>query len=429
MKAFRLDLELVRAAVSATLPLRAAADQHPGVAPATGARTASLDSTGHGSLDDAAIIARFAAGAWTVLPEPGDGVAGQVRALLGDVRSLDMLVDGASAAQWAEALDDPEVARRVPEALARWQPRLGAERILAAFSQGARHGQRLLTRADEAWPTALDDLGPHAPSALWVRGDPAALVGCRRSAALVGSRASSGYGELVTGQLASGLVDRGFAIVSGGAYGIDGTAHRATMTSGGTTVAVLAGGLDRFYPAGHDELLRRIEATGCVMAESPSGVPPTRWRFLARNRLIAALASATVVVEAGHRSGSINTAGHAAALGRPLGAVPGPVTSGASTGCHRLLREYGAAVIERAEHVVELVDGTAGSDDALDLTTGEELRVLDALSSRAARGADELAIRTGMAPREVTAALALLELAGRAAQRGSGWVRAARAAG
>ncbi|WP_413319476.1 DNA-processing protein DprA [Agrococcus sp. 1P02AA] len=238
----------------------------------------------------------------------------------------------------------------------------------------------------------------------------------------------------MTAQLASGLVDRGFAVVSGGAYGIDGTAHRATMAAGGITVAVLAGGLDRFYPAGHDELLRRIEATACVIAEAPSGIPPTRWRFLARNRLIAALASVTVVVEAGQRSGSINTAGHAAALGRPLGAVPGPVTSGASTGCHRLLREYDAVVVERAEHVVELVEGAriegAGvGGGALDAVHAEELRVLDALSTRAARGVDELAVRTGMAPRDVTAALALLELAGRAVERSSGWVRAATASG
>jgi DNA processing protein len=372
---------------------------------------------------DAEVLERFAAGAWTVLPEPGDGVAGLVRKRLGAVRSLELLVEGASAATWASELGDPDAASDVAQGIARWQPRLAAERILAAFAQGAAFGQRLLTRADEAWPDALDDLGPHAPAALWVRGDPAALDACARSAALVGSRASSGYGELVTGQLAAGLVSRRFAVVSGGAYGIDGTAHRATMAAGGTTVAVLAGGLDRFYPAGHDELLQRVADTACVIAEAPSGVPPTRWRFLARNRLIAALASVTVVVEAGSRSGSINTAGHAAALGRPLGAVPGPVTSGSSTGCHRLLREYDATLIERAEHIVELIDGP--SDDAvpLDALTSDEVRVLDALSARAARSVDELAVRTGMAPGDVSASLALLELSGRAVERGGGWVR------
>ena len=400
MKAFRIELDRVRAAVRATMP--------------QGAR----------EPDDEEAIARFAAGAWTVLPEPGDGIAGAVRQRLGDARALQLLVDGASAAAWRRELDDAELAAALPPALGRWQPRLGAERILGAFAQGAQHRQQLLTRFDEHWPGAIDDLGPHAPSALWVRGDAATLAACERSAALVGSRASSGYGELVTGQLAAGLVAHGFAVVSGGAYGIDGTAHRAALASGGRTVAVLAGGLDRLYPAGNDELLQRVARDGCVVAEAPSGVPPTRWRFLARNRLIAALASVTVVVEAGQRSGSINTAGHAAALGRPLGAVPGPVTSGSSTGCHRLLREYGAAVVERAEHIVELVDGPGEEQAVLDALTSDELRVLDALSTRAPRSVDDLAVRTGMAPREVTASLALLELGGRALERPRGWVRA-----
>lgn len=401
MRPFRLEPARLREAVLSTLP------------------------PGTPEPDDAAVAERFAAGAWTVLPEPGDGAAGLVREQIGDSRALQLLVDGATPETWARELADPDALRAVADGLQRWQPRLAAERILTAFSQGAAFGQRLLTRADEHWPAALDDLGPHAPAALWVRGDPAALSACARSAALVGSRASSGYGELVTAQLTSALVPRGFAIVSGGAYGIDGTAHRAAIAAGGTTVAVLAGGLDRFYPAGHDELLQRVAATGCVAAEAPSGVPPTRWRFLARNRLIAALASATVVVEAGQRSGSINTAGHAAALGRPLGAVPGPVTSGSSTGCHRLLREYGAAVIERAEHVVELLDGPEDEQQVLGGLTSDELRVLDALSARAPRAVDELAVRTGMARPDVVASLALLELGSRVAERATGWVRAA----
>ncbi|SDR70513.1 DNA-processing protein DprA [Agrococcus carbonis] len=399
MRPFRLEPALLRTAVESTLPPGAAAP------------------------DDEEVVARFAAGAWTVLPEPGDGVAGMLRERVGAAQALQLLVEGAGPDAWASAIGDAESARRIPDALARWQPRLSAERILGAFAQGAAHSQVLLTRDDPRWPAALDDLGPHAPAALWMRGDPDALAACDRSAALVGSRASSGYGELVTGQLAAGLVARRFAIVSGGAYGIDGTAHRAALASGGTTVAVLAGGLDRFYPAGNDELLRRVAAAGCVVAEAPSGVPPTRWRFLARNRLIAALASATVVVEAGRRSGSINTAGHAAALGRPLGAVPGPVTSGASTGCHRLLREYGAAVVERAEDVVELVDGPGEEDAPLAGATSDELRVLDALSTRAPRAVDDLAMRTGMAPGDVSAALALLELGGAVGERGAGWVR------
>lgn len=404
MTAFRVPADRLRAAVAPVLP-EGATD------------------------DDAALAARFAAGAWTVLPEPGDAAAGGMRAALGDEGALALLVDGASPAAWLAALDDPELGALLPAALQRWTPRLSAERMLSAFAQAAAFGQRLVMPGDAHWPAQLDDLGPHAPAALWVRGDPAALARAGRSAALVGSRASSGYGELVAAQLAGGLVDRGLAVVSGGAYGIDGTAHRAALASGGTTIAVLAGGLDRLYPAGNEALLQRVVETACAVAEAPCGTPPTRWRFLARNRLIAALASATVVVEAGARSGSINTAGHAASIGRPLGAVPGPVTSGGSAGCHRLLRDYGAAPIERAEDVVELVDGPAadgGGQPALSATAEEE-RVLDALSGRASRGIDELAVRTGLAPRDVEASLALLELAGRVGARGSGWVRIAEA--
>ncbi|MCR8672058.1 DNA-protecting protein DprA, partial [Agrococcus sp. HG114] len=222
MKPFRLDHDRLRGAVLPLVPGAAAAD-------------------GPDAPDDAEVVARFAAGAWTVLPEPGDGAAGWARTLLGDVRALELLVEGADAATWARELDDPEAARSIAAALPRWRPRLDAGRILRAFAQGAAFGQRLLTRADAHWPAGLDDLGPHAPAAVWVRGDAAALERCGRSAALVGSRASSGYGELVAGQLAAGLVDRGFAVVSGGAYGIDGTAHRAALSAGGTTVAVLAG--------------------------------------------------------------------------------------------------------------------------------------------------------------------------------------------
>ena len=164
---------------------------------------------------------------------------------------------------------------------------------------------------------------------------------------------------------AAGLSDRGFVIVSGGAYGIDAAAHRATLASGGVTVAFLAGGADRLYPAGNSELLRRIASEGVVAAELPPGSAPTRWRFLMRNRLIAAAASATVVVEAGHRSGSLNTAGHAAHMGRPLGAVPGSVLSPASAGCHRLIREYAATCVTTPDEMAELADpfGNGASPD------------------------------------------------------------------
>ncbi|MET0297717.1 MAG: DNA-processing protein DprA, partial [Microbacterium sp.] len=194
---------------------------------------------------------------------------------------------------------------------------------------------------------------------------------------------------------------------------------------GGTTVALLAGGADKAYPAGNADVIDRIAERGAVVSEVPCGSAPTKWRFLARNRLIAAMSAATVVVEAGWRSGSLNTAGHAAALGRGVGAVPGPITSAASAGCHRMLREFGAECITGAADVRELLGIPAGTPP-LDLgddrpPTDDATRVRDALSARAWRGGSEIARRSGMSVGDVEARLGLLLLDG-AVERGSaGW--------
>ncbi|MFV0374905.1 DNA-processing protein DprA, partial [Microbacterium sp.] len=156
-----------------------------------------------------------------------------------------------------------------------------------------------------------------------------------------------------------------------------------------------------------------IATRGALASEVPCGATPTKWRFLARNRVIAALADATVVVEAGHRSGSLNTAGHAASLGRALGAVPGPVTSAASAGCHRLLREYDAVCVTDAADVCELIGLAAGSAAAPDGPSDRaSTRILDALSSRTGRTPEDLAVRSGMSLADCVAALGLLEVAG-----------------
>src|SRR5690606_585095 len=236
------------------------------------------------------------------------------------------------------------------EAVARWAPRWQPALLHAALEQGIRRGIALVVPGDGSWPRGFDDLGPHAPVCLWVKGDPSALSdGVATS--IVGARSATPYGEHVAGLISGDLVRLGVTIVSGAAYGIDGAAHRAALQLDGRTVAFVAGGVDRVYPAGHANLLQQIGATGAVVAECAPGTTPTRWRFLARNRLIAALGAATIVVEAGYRSGSINTAGHAASLGRALGAVPGPVTSSTSAGCHRLLRDYDAVCVTSADDV------------------------------------------------------------------------------
>ena len=177
----------------------------------------------------------------------------------------------------------------------------------------------------------------------------------RRAVAVVGARACTVYGEHVAGDLAAGLGDRGWTVVSGGAYGIDAAAHRGSLAVDAPTVAVLACGVDVAYPAAHDGLLRSVRAMGVVVSELPPGARPTRRRFLDRNRVIAALGRGTVVVEAALRSGALNTAGHADELSRTVMAVPGPVTSAASAGCHELLRARGAALVTDAADVLDLV--------------------------------------------------------------------------
>ena len=229
----------------------------------------------------------------------------------------------------------------------------------------ARLGGRLMVADDAEWPmTSFRSFRGvdvrarpqgHSPLALWTVG-PLALTDVEeRGCSIVGTRAATPYGEHVAADLAAGLAERDVAVVSGGAYGIDGAAHRATLAADGLTVAVLAGGIDVPYPGGHTALSRRIADDGLIVSEYPPGVRPARYRFLTRNRLVAALSGATVVVEAGLRSGAANTAAWARALaGRPVCAVPGPVTSSASVGCHVLVRG-GAELITRAEEVVELV--------------------------------------------------------------------------
>ncbi|OBF79214.1 DNA protecting protein DprA [Mycobacterium sp. 852002-51163_SCH5372311] len=299
----------------------------------------------------------------------------------------------------------------------------------------ARRGGRLITPDDEEWPLlafrafegARSRERSAPPLVLWALG-PARLDDvAQRAAAVVGTRASTAYGEHVAAELAAGLAERDVAVVSGGAYGIDGAAHRATLDADGITVAVLAGGIDIPYPAGHSALLHRIGQHGLLFTEYPPGVRPARHRFLTRNRLVAVVAGAAVVVEAGLRSGAANTAAWAAALGRVVAAVPGPVTSSASAGCHALLRN-GAELVTRADDVVELVGriGELGPEEPrpgtpLDGLSAAERQVYEALPGRGAATVDEIAVASGLVPERVLGPLALLELAGLAEHRDSRW--------
>lgn len=203
-----------------------------------------------------------------------------------------------------------------------------------------------LIPGDAHWPVSVNVLGDRAPYVLWAKGATSFLAsGQETRVTITGLRASTSYGDHVAGELAHDASHAEQIVVSGGAYGIDGAAHRSALSSGGQTIAVMAGGLDRLYPAGHRDMLERVGDVGLLMSETPPGSAPTRHRFLARSRLLAALSSATVIVEAGARSGSLHVAREAHALGRGVGAVPGPVTSAASTGTHLLLSEGTAALV------------------------------------------------------------------------------------
>jgi len=363
-------------------------------------------------------VERDARALWSALVEPGDGVAGALIAAHGARAALELALamDGGYDTAFAAdiAPDELQGGRR------RWQPRLAE--AAHAIEAAHRAGARLLIPGDRHWPTRVDDLQRHAPICLWTIGDASALT-CPRAVAIVGARAASTYGEHVTMEIAADLAASGIAVVSGAAYGIDGMAHTATLSAGGTTAAFLAGGVDRPYPAGHRDLLERIARAGVVVAEVPCGATPTKWRFLARNRLIAAASDATVVVEAGWRSGAINTARNAADLSRPVGAVPGPVSSASSVGCHRLMREGTALCVTGPADVRELL----GELDQLDLggfdtgRTDDRTRVLDALSVRSPRPSEDVARRSGIAHERAQTLLGLLELEGAARREGRGW--------
>ncbi|RVW03651.1 DNA-processing protein DprA [Rhodococcus spongiicola] len=302
----------------------------------------------------------------------------------------------------------------------------------------ASMGGRLVTPDDEEWPRwrllAFDALGEArddgGPVALWVLGSRSVDELVSRSVAVVGTRAASSYGEHVTAEIAGDLAASGWTIVSGAAFGIDAAAHRAALGTGGLTVAVLACGVDRAYPAGHGRLLQQIAADGAVVSEYPPGTTPARYRFLARNRLVAGLSGGVVVVEAGWRSGARNTAAWGRRLGRPVLAVPGPVTSAASTGCHRMIREGEALLAASAADVVQEagpmgVDGDSGDlARDLDVLTGDAAAVYEALPANGTRGTRELSVDSGVPIERVRAVLPVMELEGFVDSDETGWFRA-----
>lgn len=305
--------------------------------------------------------------------------------------------------------------RHLPESLLKaTESRYCVDNSEADLAAAAQSGFRLIYPGHDEWPgkelecfTTLEpnDRADAPPIALWVKGEELPYL-LRDAVAFVGTRAATRYGQEVAASLVRDCVSAGTTIISGGAFGIDVAAHKAALAGQGKTVAVLACGPGISYPAAHRGLFDLISQGGAVVSEYPPGTPPARYRFLTRNRLVAALSQATVVVEAGWRSGARNTANWAVRLNRPLAAVPGPITSAASTGCHDVIRNNQAVLVTSAKNIQALYQcvGSVDEDSQLELEWSKspiqelsrnELAVYDALPQLGSASVREIAATAG----------------------------------
>jgi len=410
-----------------------------------------------GTLTDEA----YARAALTYLAEPADRWLSELIRVHGAARALDAIKLG----RLPDTGGDAALRRTLRRAMERWRVRLDELPTPDDVVAFRRSGIRLICPGDPEWPEQLADLGDEQPYALWLRGTADLRFNCLRSVAVVGSRAATAYGCYVAAELAASVAARGWAVVSGAAFGVDASAHRGALGADGVTVAVLACGVDVPYPAGHAELLEAVAAQGVIVSEWPPGRTVSRLRFLVRNRVIAALTTGTLVVEAGERSGAVNTARHARDLGRRLMAVPGPVTSDQSVGCHRIIRDWQGTLVTTAAEVIEHLSpvgatlsltpastgapvvagpsGPAGPSSAtgpadparprssrrrrvrpaldLDAIDLETTQVLDAMPARGGMATTRIAQRAGMVPTTVVRCLATLAASGFVERCDEGW--------
>jgi len=402
----------------------------------------------------------YARAALTYLAEPADRWLNGLILVHGASRTLEAIRSG----RLPDASGGAAVPRLMQRSMERWRVRLDELPTPDDVIAFRRSGIRLICPGDPEWPEQLADLGDEQPYALWLRGTADLRFNCLRSVAMVGSRAATAYGCYVAAEFAASVAARGWAVVSGGAFGVDASAHRGALGADGVTVAVLACGVDVPYPVGHAELLESVAAQGVIVSEWPPGRTVSRLRFLVRNRVIAALATGTLVVEAGERSGAVNTARHARDLGRRLMAVPGPVTSDQSAGCHRIIRDWQGTLVTNAAEVIEHLSPVgatlepthapavtdpadrAGSAepadpagpadparprsgrrrrvrpaldlDAMDLETTQ---LLDAMPARGGMAATRIAQRAGMVPTTAVRCLAALAASGFIERCDEGW--------
>ncbi|MGI5168099.1 DNA-processing protein DprA [Spirillospora sp. CA-253888] len=370
---------------------------------------------------------RTARAALCAIAEPGETLINRLIDHVGPAGALETVRTGAFPHGLAPS---PHEKARIAARLEHWRIRLTAATPDQDLAVTEHLGCRLVCPGDTEWPTTLDDLDDERPYALWLRGLADLRHTCLRSVAVVGSRAASSYGLRVAAELGAELAERRWTVISGGALGIDSAAHRGALATDGPTVAVFANGVDVPYPASNDGLFTEMARRALLVSESPPGTSPQRLRFLVRNRVIAALSRGTVVVEAQRRSGALSTATWARRLGRDVMAVPGPVTSASSVGCHRLLRDHPPALlVTRAEEVIETV-GRIGADlapepdapvlprDRLDPVTRS---VLEVFPARGTAGPAQLAAKAGMDLAGINAKLGLLSAAGFIERADGGW--------
>jgi DNA processing protein len=390
--------------------------------------------------------------------EPEDSMVAVCVGGMGAVRVWDLVQGARATGDERQAVAEQMSAEgRTPRhgadlgaALQRWRSRAGHADPQRDLAFAATIGGGFIIPSDPGWPTALDDLGPAAPLGLWWRGPGvehlsglgAGPWSSARLLAVIGTRDPSPYGLHVTRTWVPELCDQDVCVLSGGALGIDIAAHRAALDHGRqipATMTILASGIDQLYPARNSATLSSIGRHHLILTEFPPGSSPTRWRFLARNRLIAALGCGTLVVEGRWRSGALNTANRAASVGRWVGAVPGPITSEESELPHRLIREAGAELVTTSEDVLEAMGWTAsapgGTQDELPLAFDPdhpvddldpiETRVWESLPVRQAMALDAVLVRAGLATAQGIAALQRLAVRGAVREvEGGAWRRA-----
>jgi DNA processing protein len=370
------------------------------------------------------------------LCEPADTACGVFTQHLGHEELLQLLLARASAAELKKLLQDWQVeaieqvfqqglAQVWQASCERWLPRLNKREFLASLDQAKALGLKLVPQDSHWYPPRLEVLGAGMPLVLWTKGE-VSLLTAAATVAIVGSRNTSVYGRNVATDLAVVAADHNIVTVSGGAFGIDACAHQGSLQAGGSTIAAMAGGLGRLYPLANLELLNQIGEQGLLISELPPMVAPAKWRFLKRNRLIAALGDATVVVQAGIKSGAMNTADKAAEFGRPVAVVPGQINSAYHVGCHRFANEHpNTQLVTAVAELPYLLPGRMGGPELQGVAAGLgalETRALDAFVP-GENAFEKLLKESGLTASEGAIALGSLELEGLIKRVGSGYQR------